>query len=1105
VTSAGYLRFPHLNGDLLTFAADDDVWLAPATGGRAWRVSADHSPVRNPRLSRDGSLLAWTSARDGAPEVRLCEVDGGPTRRLTYWGDRGTWVAGWTPGGEIIALTSAGQPFAGFPWAYTVPVAGGEPRRQAFGPVSDLALESSGAALLTGTWGRDPAYWKRYRGGTSGRLWVRAGAEREFSQVLAGIRGQFASPMLVGDRLVFLSDHEGTGNIYSCLLDGSGLRRHTDHDGFYARNASTDGHRLVYQCAGEIWILDELDGQARPVEVSLGPAAPPPAPYVLSAEDRLDDLSCDQTGRASAIEVAGTVHWLTHRDGPARALDVAPESRARLPRVLGSTGQVVWVTDAPGSDALELAPAAGPGPGDGPPRRLAAGLLGMVSDLAAAPDGTSVAVASRDGRLHLVDVATGGVTALAESQDGPVTALSYAPDSGWLAWSHPGPPPLSRIRLARVADGTVADVTDGRFSDTEPVFTRDGKYLAFLSRRSFDPVYDAHFLDLSFPYGCRPYLATLAAATPSPFAPLPEGRPVGDDTAGKEPGGGAAPGQGDPGRPAGAQAGSGGAGAEAGQDRPTVAVDIDGLSGRVVAVPVPESLYSSLEAATGGLVWLRNQVTGVLGEGAADPDDDPPRPALERFDLGQRTCSELAGAVDWFRVSGDGSRLVVRDRGELRVVSAERREGGDGQEPVEVDLSRARFTADPAARRRHALDEAGRLMRHDFWVADMAEVDWEGVLDTYRSLLPGIRTNDDFADLLWEVFGELGTSHAYVIPGPGTGGPASPPVAYLGADLTQAADGGWQVARVLPGESSDPRARSPLSAPGAAVSAGVSVLAVDGQAVDPASGPAPLLLGAARKPVELTVADSGGQARRVAVIPLADDRRLRYQDWVARTRQRVRELSGERAGYLHVPDMMGEGWAHFHRDLRGEMARDILILDVRQNRGGHISQLVVEKLARRIFGWFLPRGMRPGTHPQDAPRGPVVALADEFAGSDGDLITAALRILGLGPVVGTRTWGGVIGIDDPHRLIDGTQVTVPRYAYWLDTYGWTVENHGVDPDVEVVISPADWAAGRDPQLEKAVSLALEALQSRPAARPPDLSSRPSRRRPPLPPRPGGAG
>ena len=1106
MTSAGYLRFPHLHGDLLTFVADDDVWLAPRAGGRAWRVSADRAPVSHPRLSRDGSMLAWTTTRDGAPEVRLCEVDGGQARRLSYWGDSATRVAGWTPGGEVIALTAAGQPFDRFTWAYFIPVTGGAPVRQAFGPVADVALEPAGAALLTGTWGRDPAHWKRYRGGTSGRLWVRAGEEAEFRRVLAGIRGQFASPMLVAGRLVFLSDHEGTGNLYSCQLDGSGLRRHTDHDGFYARNASTDGDRLVYQCAGEIWILDGLDGEPRPLPISLGPAAPMPAPRLVSAEDHLDDLSCDESGRASAVEVAGTVHWLTHRDGPARALSVPAEARARLPRVLGSTGQVVWVSDAPGVDALELVPASGQEPGAGSPRRLATGQLGMVSGLAAAPDGTSVAVASRDGQLHLVEVATGSVRLLAAAQDGPVSGLSYSPDSAWLAWSHPGPHPLSQIRIARVADGTVVDVTDGRFSDTDPVFTRDGQHLAFLSRRSFDPVYDAHFFDLSFPYGCRPYLVTLAAATPSPFAPLPGGRPVSEDTAGLEPGagtGGSAPG------PAGTGAGPDGA-AHAGQEepgpgrgRPAVTVDVGGggLAGRVVALPVPESLYSCLQAAAGGLVWLRSQVTGVLGEGAADPDDDPPRPTLERFDLGRRRCGELAEAVDWFRVSGDGSRLVIRDHAGLRVVSAERQEGGDGQGPVQVDLSRARFLADPAARRRHALAEAGRVMRHDFWVADMAEVDWAGVLDTYRPLLAGIRTPDDFADLLWEVLGELGTSHAYVRPAARPEQPVTPPVAYLGADLAQAADGSWQIARVLPGESSDPRARSPLSAPGTAVFAGSILLQVDGQPVDRASGPAPLLTGAARKPVELTVADPGSQPRRVAVIPLASDRRLRYQDWVVGNRQRVRGLSDGQAGYLHVPDMMGEGWAHFHRDLRGEMARDMLILDVRQNRGGHVSQLVVEKLARRIMGWDVARGLRPFTYPRDAPRGPVVALADEFAGSDGDMITAALRILGLGPVVGTRTWGGVIGIEDPFELIDGTAVTVPKYAIWLDTYGWGVENHGVDPDVEVIISPADWAAGRDPQLHTAVRLALEALASRPAARPPDTSGRPSRRRPPLPPRP----
>jgi len=238
------------------------------------------------------------------------------------------------------------------------------------------------------------------------------------------------------------------------------------------------------------------------------------------------------------------------------------------------------------------------------------------------------------------------------------------------------------------------------------------------------------------------------------------------------------------------------------------------------------------------------------------------------------------------------------------------------------------------------------------------------------------------------------------------------------------------------------------------------------------------------------------------VVTLAEERRLRYQDWVTGRRQRVRELSDGRIGYLHVPDMVSAGWADFHRDLRAEMVREALIVDVRCNRGGHTSQLVIEKLARRVIGWDVPRGRQPETYPQDAPRGPVVALADEFAGSDGDIVTVAIKILGLGPVVGTRTWGGVIGIDGFHGLVDGTAITVPRYATWLNGFGWDVENHGVDPDVEVVPSPEDYAAGEDPQLETAVRMALEALAVRPAVAAPATADRPSRRRPPLPPRPG---
>ena len=1027
----------------------------------------------------------------------------------------------------MLALSASGQAFERQGWAYEVPADGGAAQRLPLGPVADLALEETSRALLNGTWGRDPAYWKRYRGGTAGRLWTSVGGA-PFQHILAEVAGQFASPMLVGERLAFLSDHEGTGNVYSCRLDGSDLRRHTDHDGGYARQASTDGTRVIYQCRGELWLLDDLtpDSTPRPLSVSLGSASTALAPRLMSAADHLGDLSCDYTGLASVIEVRGTVHWLTHRDGPARALAVDPDVRARMPRVLGRDGQVVWVSDAGGVDALVVAAAEGGEPAMGPatavateegavqvepaagPRRLAAGELGLVNELAAAPDGSTVAVASRDGRLLVVEVNSGAVRELAQSPDGAMSGLAYSPDSAWLAWSHPGPEPLSRIRLAQLADDEIADVTDGRFVNSEPVFTADGKYLAFLSARIFDPVYDAHFFDLSFPFGSRPYLVPLAVDTPSPFAPLPQGRPMGNGPDKNGPGKNGAAGEAGGGGEADGAPGDhhsehdGQADGEDDDGPPAVQVDLEGLATRVVSLPVAESRYASLHAVTGGFAWLKEPLIGVLGEGAAVPDAKRPRSVLERFDLGRRKTTELISGLDWFRASGDGEWLVVRDGSELRVVPSARKADPEGGDSVQVDLSRARFMADPVALWGHAFTEVGRFMQHDFWVPDMAGVDWPGVQESYRPVLDRVGTASEFTDLLWEVVGELGTSHAYIRPRATPGG-GKGQVGLLGADLSRGPDGRWRIDRVLPGESSDPRARAPLAAPGVTVRPGDVLVAVDGRPVDPAVGPGPLLVGTAGRPVELTVAGDGEPPRRFAVTPLSSDRRLRYQDWVAEKRHQVRELTGGRAGYLHIPDMMGEGWAHFHRDLRVEMAQATLIVDVRSNRGGHVSELVIEKLARRIAGWDIPRWMTPSTYPRDAPRGPVVALADENAGSDGDIVTAAIRILGLGPVVGARTWGGVIGIDTPFVLVDGTAMTVPRYAIWLEGFGWGIENHGVDPDVEVLISPEDWGEGRDVQLETAVRLAMEALESRPAPTPPDVSTRPSKRRPPLPPRPGG--
>ena len=314
--------------------------------------------------------------------------------------------------------------------------------------MADLALEETGTALLTGRMNTEPAFWKRYRGGTRGKLWTATAADPLFTRVLTDLDGQLASPMIIGGRLFFLSDHEGTGNIYSCALDGSDLARHTDHDGMYARNPATDGERIVYHVAGDIWILDSPDAaEPRKLEITLGSPAAARAPRLVSAEDHLGGLDCDETGQASVVEVRGTVHWLTHKDGPARALHVDPDARARLPRVLGETGQAVWVTDAAGADALEI----GSVTGEGDTVRLAEGQLGTVIGLTASPDGATVAAAAHDGRLLVVDVASGQVTELAASDDGVVGGLSWSPDSAWLAWAQPGPQPLRRIRAARIA------------------------------------------------------------------------------------------------------------------------------------------------------------------------------------------------------------------------------------------------------------------------------------------------------------------------------------------------------------------------------------------------------------------------------------------------------------------------------------------------------------------------------------------------------------------------------------------------------------------------------------------------------------------------------
>ncbi|GAB3762313.1 S41 family peptidase [Microlunatus parietis] len=1082
--TAGYFRFPDVNDDQLVFCAGDDLWLAPLAGGRAARLTADAAPVRHPRFSPDGRRVAWASARDGGWEVRLVDLESGAVQRLTYWGSDQTTVIGWRDDETVLVVSSAGEINLRHTTVRAVGV-DGRSERLGFGPTSMLAVHESGAVALATRYSRPAEYWKRYRGGTASRLWLDPAGDGDWRRLLPDVEASLTSPLWYGDRLVFASDLEadlpgnpdGQANLYSVSAEGDDLTRHTQHTvrHGYVRDPASDGRTVVYHAHGALYRMSGLNTDPEPIELTLGTALAGRQPRALEPSEQLTQIRPDRAGNGSVLEWRGNAFYLTHREGPARALAADSGVRIREPRVLGDTGRAAYVTDADGEDAIEIRAT------DAltPPRRIAGGRLGRVLALEPDPAGARLAAVSHDGRVSLVDVESGEIRELGRSVNGEATGLAFSPDGRYLVWSEPNP----THRYLRLADLAAApgtepvQLTSGRFSDSSPSFTADGKYLAFLSARTFDPRYDSHTFDLGFASAVRPYLVPLAATTEAPFGPSADGWPVApaDPKAeGKE--GSDAKGD-DPAEPGAKDAGVG--------VKPTDEVAVDGFEHRMLPFPVPAGGYRELNATKAGVAWIREIDRGVLGSARADVPGDGPGDALEVYLLAERKLETLADPVDDYQVSGDGTRLVVRSGAEVKVVPAERPiKEDDDPAAVTVDLSRLRFELDPVAEWRQMFDEQGRLMRDHFWREDLDGVDWSAVLDRYRPIVDRLGSHDDLVDLLWETVGELNTSHAYVMP-------ASRPdreekrVGLLGADLAPA-DDGWEITAILPGETSDPEARSPLRAAGVGAEPGDRIVAVDGRPVDPRFGPTASLAGAAGQPVELTLRRPGGdQDRRVVVRPLESEEPIRYQAWVASRSAYVREATNGRFGYLHIPDMASPGWAQLHRDIDLATRAEGLIVDVRYNRGGHTSQLVIERLARRVIGWDVARQIRTAEeYPSQAPRGPVIFVTNEFAGSDGDIVSAAAQALRIGPVVGIRSWGGVVGIDGRFSLVDGTGVTQPRYAFWLEGYGWGVENHGIDPDVEVPITPAQWDGPADPQLDRAIEEAERLLAERPAAAPP---------------------
>lgn len=1067
----GYYRYPTIHRDTVVFASEDDLWSVNSNGGLPRRLTSSLSEASRPTLSPDGTWLAFAAREEGHNELYVMPAAGGEPRRLSYFGAM-TRPVGWSPdGSRIVFVTNHGQPFANVLRVHAIAPTGGAIEELRVGPANSISFGARGATVI-GRNTADPARWKRYRGGTAGDLWVDADGNGEYRRLIE-VRGNLANPMWIGARIYFLSDHEGYGNIYSALPDGSDLRRHTDHEQFYARNPSSDDSRIVYHAGADLYLFDPASDTSSLIPIDYSSPRAQRVRRFVDGSKYLQSYALHPEGHSVALTMRGKPITMGAFSGPVVQHGVMQGVRYRHARFLNDGVRVVAVADHAGDETIVVLNGTSAESED----RFDGVDVGRVVELAVSPASDRIALSNQRNETLVVDLATREVTLIDRSATLHNGAIAWSPDGRWLAFNRADNTETSYLMVANVDTGEKHRVTEPLLEDRNPSFDPEGKYLYFLSHREFNPVYDNLHFDLGFPRGVRPYLITLRKDIGHPFLPKPKAptdaaEKLALDTLVEE-----------------AKKSD-----DASESKHTdVEIDFDGIARRVVAFPVSEGRYSQILGVKGKAFFVENPIQGTLE--AAFGETVEPAGSLEYFDFDLCKKETVVGGIDAFDLSRDGSSLIYRSGQKLRVISTRGKvEANSSKEPGResgwLDLSRPRIPIVPGDEWMQMFREAWRLQRDYFWTEGMLGIDWKAVYDRYAPLVDRIGTRAELSDLIWEMQGELGTSHAYEM-----GGDYRPSPSYLqgflGADITLDDNGEWIVTHIVRGDTWNERFGSPLESPGVNIEEGDAIVAINGRRVSRDRHPNEHLVNTARSEIQLEFRHNGSPTTNVVTLKtLASEQPPRYREWVEKNRARVNEATDGKVGYIHVPNMGAWGYSEFHRGFLAEVSHGSLIVDVRFNGGGHVSQLLLEKLARRVLGYNLARYTVPSPYPDYALSGPLVAITNELAGSDGDIFSHGFKMLKLGPLIGKRTWGGVVGIWPRNPLVDGSVTTQPEFSFWFSDVKWGVENYGTDPDIDVDITPQDYAADRDTQLERAIDEVMRLITTNSVV-PPEFAGRPS--------------
>ncbi|HEX9799673.1 MAG TPA: S41 family peptidase [Thermoanaerobaculia bacterium] len=1071
------LRFPDIHGDRVVFTHAGDLWTASTAGGTATRLTAHPGLELFAKFSPDGEWIAFTGQYDGDEQVYVARASGGEPRQLTFYLAHGPlaprWgydnlVYGWSPDGASVFFRSLRDADgAGVETAlYSVPVAGGLPVKLPMPSAGAADYSPDGTRMVYSPLWRDFRTWKRYQGGWAQDLYLFDLATAAIEPVSHSPRTE-RDPMWIGDAVYFVSDRDGMLNLFRFDLATRETTQVTHETTWDVRWASSDGRaQIVHELDGELVVHSTATGTSRKLDIVVPTDGVHRRPSRVSAEKQIEDWELSPKGERALFVARGDVFTAPIEKGPTRNLTASSTAHDRHARWAPDGRAIAYVSDASGEDEIWLVDQAGAGT----PRQLTRGMAAMLYAPAWSPDGRRLAFADKHGKVYVVGVAGGEPTEVADDDFGRVFDYAWSPDSAHLAFSLGEANNTRSIWIWSAGDGETRRATGELFNEYAPAWAPAGDYLFFLSEREFAPQISQIEWNFAGNRMTGIFALALGADVAHRFPPESDEVELAD----------AKPAAGGEGKKAKKDDGGKGDDESAGEKAPPpVRIDWDGFAERVVRVPVEADNIDGLAVTADHLLYT---VSGASFYGRASYA----KPRLEIFDLEKRESSTLAEEISGWALSRDGKKVLVRQNGKFNLYDVKPK----GAEKKAVATSGLLVDRVPADEWATMFEEVWRRYRDFFYVRNLHGYDWRAIGERYRRWLPHLAHRSDLNYLIGEMIAELNVGHAYV-----AGGdfqlPDRPSVGLPGARFAlDAASGRYRIAKIFRGDNQEAKYRAPLAEVGVDARVGDYVLAIDGEELRGDDNPYRLLRHK-RDPVELTLNERPtlDGAREVTYLPIEDESALLYRDWVERKRAYVTERTGGRVGYLHLPDMGGDGAYEFVKWYYPQLRKEGLVVDVRANGGGNVSQWIIERLDSKLLATeFGEASDFPQTYPYTVFHGHLVCLLNETSGSDGDIFPAMFRQAGLGPLIGKRSWGGVVGIGGTGPLLDGGAIFVPQSGQNDLDGSWIIEGHGVDPDIVVENDPASVIAGVDNQLDRAIAEVLAAIEREPRrlpSRPPD--------------------